>query len=113
MEMPLARAAKRGCTFIFVPTMLQLPPFEPRDSIYWRIRGPEVAADPASARPNPSKIVFLPRRITFSGMSWYFVFTMNSETYLVRPGAFASSCEGAGKASARAGFMARDRKSVV
>src|ERR1700720_2242599 len=31
--------------------------------------------------------------ITFSGMSSYLVFTINSETYLVRPGAFGNSSD--------------------
>src|SRR5271168_5120033 len=53
--------------------------------------GPMLEADPASARPNPSKIVFLPTAITFSGMSSYFTFTINSETYLVSPGAAGKS----------------------
>ena len=98
--MPLASAAKRGWTFIFVPMMLEFPPQGPSDSMYCRMIGPAVEADPASARPNPSKIVFLPRAITFSGMSSYFVFTINSETYLVSPGALANSSAGFAKASA-------------
>src|ERR1700732_205075 len=100
MEIPLASAAKRGWTFIFVPMMLELPPHGPSDSMYWRMRGPAVEADPARARPNPSKIVFLPRTITFSGMSSYFVLTINSETYLVSPGALGNSSAGLAKASA-------------
>src|SRR5260370_459878 len=91
MEMPLARAAKRGWTFIFVPITLELPLQAPSDSMYCRMRGPAVEADPASARPNPSRIVFLPRAITLSGMSSYLVFTINSETYLVSPGALGNS----------------------
>src|SRR4029077_5494785 len=81
--------------------MLELPPQGPSDSMYCRMRGPAVEADPASARPNPSKIVFLPRTITFSGMSSYFVFTINSQTYLVSPGALGNSS--AGMANAPAG----------
>ena len=100
MDTPLARAAKRGCTFIFVPMMLELPPHGPSDSMYCRMRGPAVEADPASAKPNPSRIVFLPSAITLSGMSSYFVFTINSETYLVSPGALANSSAGFGEASA-------------
>src|ERR1700722_17521283 len=101
MEMPLASAAKRGCTFIFVPITEELPPQGPSDSMYCRIRGPAVEADSASASPNPSKIVFLPRAITFSGMSSYFVLTMNSETYLVSPGDLGNSSAEFAKASAR------------
>src|SRR5580693_3513555 len=80
---------------------LELPPHGPSDSMYCRMRGPAVEADPASARPNPSRIVFLPRAITFSGMSSYFVFTINSETYLVSPGALGNSSAGLAKASTR------------
>src|ERR1700674_347739 len=100
MEMPLASAAKRGWTFIFVPMTIEFPPQGPSDSMYCRMRGPAVEADPASARPKPSKIVFLPRTITFSGMSSYFVFTINSETYLVTPGALGKSSAGFANASA-------------
>src|ERR1700676_452 len=101
MEIPLASAAKRGWTFILVPITVEFPPQGPSDSIYFGMTGPAVEAEPASARPNPSRIVFLPRAITLSGMSSYFVFTINSETYLVRPGAFGNSSAGFGKASAR------------
>src|SRR5882672_6289689 len=86
MEMPLASAAKRGWTFIFVPMMLAFPLAHPSVSIYCRMRGPITEADPASDNPNPSRIVFFPSATTFSGMSSYFAFTINSETYLVRPG---------------------------
>src|ERR1700680_1482393 len=80
---------------------LEFPPQGPSDSIYCRMGGPAVEADPASASPNPSKIVFLPRAITFSGMSSYFTFTINSETYLVSPGAFGNFSAGIDKASGR------------
>src|SRR5579872_709620 len=81
--------------------MLEPPPHGPSDSIYLRITGPAVDAEPASARPNPSRMVFLPRAITFSGMSSYLVLTINSETYFVRPGALASSSAGAERAASR------------
>src|SRR5579872_5505046 len=80
--------------------MLAAPPHGPSDSMYLRITGPAVDADPASARPNPSRMVFFPRAITFSGMSSYFVFTINSETYFVRPGALANSSAGFGGGTA-------------
>ena len=75
--------------------------------MYCRMRGPAVDADPARARPKPSKIVFLPRAITFSGMSSYFVFTINSETYFVSPGALANSSTGADPAKASVGPLRR------
>src|ERR1700688_5330229 len=101
MEIPLASAAKRGCIFILVRITVKSPPQGPSDSIYFRMTGPAVEAEPASARPNPSRIVFLPRAITLSGMSSYFVLTINSETYFVSPGALGNSSAGFGKASAR------------
>src|SRR5437879_4502679 len=94
MEMPLASAAKRGWTFIFVPMMLAFPLEHPSVSIYCRMRGPMTEADPASDNPNPSRIVFFPMARTFSGMSSYFAFTINSETYLVSPGVFGNSSAG-------------------
>src|SRR6266513_4276181 len=101
MEMPLASAANRGWTLIFVPMMLAITLEHPSVSMYCRMRGPMTEADPASDRPNPSKIVFFPSVRTFSGMSSYFAFTINSETYLVRPGAFGNSSAGLADASNR------------
>src|SRR6266850_1501286 len=101
MEMPLASAAKRGWTFIFVPMMLAIPLEHPSVSIYCRMRGPITEADPASDNPNPSSIVFFPSATTFSGMSSYFAFTINSETYLVRPGVFGNSSAGLAETSNR------------
>ena len=57
-----------------------LPAHGPRASMYSFISGASVETDPASARPKPSSIDFLPRAITSSGMSSYRVLTMNSET---------------------------------
>src|SRR6266446_5919166 len=57
--------------------------------------------EPASARPNPSRMDFLPKSSTSAGMSSYFVLTMNSATYLVSPGAFGNSAGGPGEAYAR------------
>src|SRR5690242_2139492 len=71
--------------------MLAFPPVHPSVSMYRRMWGPDSAAEPASDRPNPSKIVFFPMAITLSGMSSYFVFTINPATYLVSPGALGSS----------------------
>src|SRR5712691_8366315 len=58
-------------------------------------------AEPASARPKPSKMDFLPKSSTSAGMSSYFVLTINSATYLVRPGAFGNSAAGPGDAYTR------------
>src|SRR4051812_840614 len=57
-----------------------------------------VEADPASARPKPSRMDFLPSSMTSGGMSEYFVPTMNSATDFVSPGAFGNSAAGAGSA---------------
>src|ERR1700739_641584 len=70
------------------------PAHGPSDSMYCRMRGPAVEADPASARPKPSRMVFFPSSMTCSGTSSYVVCTMNSETYLVSPGALGNSSTG-------------------
>src|SRR6266436_9400441 len=57
--------------------------------------------EPASARPKPSKMDFLPKSSTSAGISSYFVLTMKSATYLVRPGAFGNSAAGPGDAYTR------------
>src|SRR4051794_38458318 len=71
---------------------------DPNDFTYWRTIGPMLEADPASARPKPSRMDFLPSSMTFGGMSEYFVPTMNSATDFVSPGAFGNSAAGAGSA---------------
>src|SRR4029077_5591444 len=76
-------------------------------SAYFRAIGPITDADPASAKPKPSRIDFLPSSITSAGISSYFVWTMNSATDLVSPGAFGNSAAGAGAASARRLVSAR------
>src|SRR5471032_1060391 len=85
METPLAKAAKRGGIFRFVPMMLAFQ-LQPRDCRYLRTSGAMPETEPASASPNPSRIDFLPSSRTFSGMSGYCVSTMNPATYFVRPG---------------------------
>src|SRR6185437_12524561 len=71
--------------------MLALPGARPSDSMYLRTIGPLSETDPASARPKPSRMVFLPSSITLAGMSSYFVLTTNSATYFVRPGDLGNS----------------------
>jgi hypothetical protein len=66
---------------------------------YCRTSGPMTEADPASARPKPSRMDFLPRSMTSGGMSENFVLTMNSATDFVSPGAFGNSAAGAGAAA--------------
>src|ERR1700732_4345047 len=63
--------------------------------------GAMVDPEPASARPKPSRMDFLPRSSTPAGISSYFVLTMNSATYLVSPGAFGNSAAGVGDAYTR------------
>src|ERR1700692_1934131 len=96
MDTPFTKAAKRGWAFIAVPITLARISLNPKDSAYFRAIGPITDADPASANPNPSRIDFLPNSITSAGMSSYFVWTINSATDLVSPGAFGNS--GAGEA---------------
>src|SRR5258708_16546062 len=57
--------------------------------------GPVCGRDPASAKPNPSRIDFLPSSMTSPGISSYFVETTNLPTYSVRPGALGKSFRGA------------------
>ena len=56
-----------------------------------RTSGPISEAEPASAKPKPSSMRLLAKIEHVGGMSSYFVFTINSETYLVRPGALGNS----------------------
>src|SRR5215469_5808389 len=101
METPLAKAANRGTVLMEVPITLAFPcPREtPRFSRYSRTKGPISEADPANARPNPSSMDFLPSSRTSRGISSYFVPTINSETYLVRPGAFGKALSEHGAAA--------------
>src|SRR5882762_4048104 len=100
METPLANAAKRVWAFIPVPIMLAFTSPNPSDCTYWRTSGPITEPEPASAKPKPSKMDFLPKSRTSAGMSSYFVLTMNSATYLVSPGALGNSAAGPGEAYA-------------
>src|SRR5260370_2062175 len=52
---------------------------------------PVCARDPASARPRPSRMDFLPSSMTSSGISSYFVEATNLPTYSVKPGALGKS----------------------
>src|SRR5690348_6222229 len=97
METPFAKAANRAGDFIFEPITEALP-LAPRPCRYWRTRGAMTEAEPARAKPKPSRMDLRPNSITSAGMSAYFVFTMNSETYLVSPGALG---KGALSAAAR------------
>src|SRR5579863_515488 len=107
MDTPFKKAANRGWAFIPVPITLARSSPNPKDCAYLRAIGPIPDAEPASASPNPSRIDFLPSSITSAGMSSYFVFTMNSATDLVRPGAFGNSIAGAGEAFTRLFVNAR------
>src|SRR5580700_3874990 len=78
MDTPFTKAARRGWAFIPVPiTLARISPV-PNDSAYFRAIGPITEADPASAKPKPSRIDFLPSSITSAGMSSYFELTINS-----------------------------------
>src|SRR5436309_14803268 len=70
--------------------MLDFEPGATNFSTYWRISGPIGETEPARARPKPSRMDFRPNASTSSGMSWYFVLTMKSQTYFVSPGTFGN-----------------------
>src|SRR5580693_327628 len=101
MDTPFTKAARRGWAFIPVPITLARISLAPNDSAYFRAIGPITEADPASAKPKPSRIDFLPSSITSAGMSSYFELTINSATDLVSPGALGNSAAGAGEAATR------------
>src|ERR1700692_2166496 len=93
MDTPLAKAANRGAVLNLVPMMLAFPLQIPSDSTYFLTSDDASEIDPASASPKPSRIDFLPSAKSSSGISSYFVFTINSETYCVTRGACSDSSE--------------------
>src|SRR5579864_1397672 len=94
MEMPFTSAANRAEVLCAVPTIVALPAQAPDCSTNFREIGPLSAREPARAKPNPSRMDFLPSSITLSGMSSYFVLITKSPTCLVRPGVFGKSPSG-------------------
>src|ERR1700722_2520727 len=90
METPFAKAANRAGPFMPEPIIAALP-LTPSPCRYCRTRGAITDAEPASARPKPSRMDFRPNSKTSLGISPYFVFTINSETYFVRPGALGKA----------------------
>src|SRR5260370_23132328 len=95
MDTPFTKAAKRGEVFFEEPMMEDFPPQIPSCSRYARQILPVCARDPASAKPNPSRIDFLPSSMASPGISSYFVEATNLPTYSVRPGALGKSFRGA------------------
>src|SRR6266481_9077833 len=91
MDTPFTKAAKRGEVFFEEPIMVAFPPETPRCTTYSLQIGPVCARDPASARPKPSRMDFLPSSMTSSGISSYFVEATNLLTYSVKPGALGKS----------------------
>src|SRR2546426_11366652 len=91
MDTPFTKAAKRGEAFTEEPMMEAFPSQLPRCSTYARQIVPVCARDPASARPNPSRIDFFPSSMTSSGISSYFVEAINFPTYSVKVGALGKS----------------------
>src|ERR1700730_16811219 len=83
--------APLGARAIIVPDFVSP---NPTPCTYRRTSGAIVEAAPASASPNPSSIDFFPKSSTSPGISWYFVFTINSATYFVSPGALGNSAAG-------------------
>src|SRR5260370_5530348 len=94
MDTPFTKAAKRGEVFFEEPMMEDFPPQIPSCSRYARQIVPVCDRDPASAKPNPSRIDFLPSSMTSPGISSYFVEATNLPTYSVRPGALGKSFRG-------------------
>src|SRR5713226_9574836 len=91
MDTPFTNAAKRGEVFFEEPMMDDFPSQIPSCSRYSRQIVPVCARDPASARPRPSRMDFLPSSMTSSGISSYFVEATNLPTYSVKPGALGKS----------------------
>src|SRR5580692_479990 len=85
MEIPFTNAAKRGADFSPVPIRVAFASQIPKDCTYWRLIGPDCATEPASARPNPSRMDFLPMAKTSAGISSKRVLRTKSTTYWVRP----------------------------
>ena len=71
--------------------MVAFPPETPRCTTYSLQIGPVCARDPASARPKPSRMDFLPSSMTSPGISSYFVEATNLLTYSVKPRALGKS----------------------
>src|SRR5882724_263658 len=91
MDTPFTKAAKRGEVFFEEPIMVAFPPETPRCTTYSLQIGPVCARDPASARPKPSRMDFLPSSMTSPGISSYFVEATNLLTYSVKPRALGKS----------------------
>src|SRR5438309_3547192 len=98
MDTPFTNAAKRGEVFFEEPMMEDFPSQTRSCSRYSRQIVPVCARDPASARPKPSRIDFLPSSMTSSGISSYFAEATNLPTYSVNPGALGKSLPGASPA---------------
>src|ERR1700693_1340787 len=95
MEMPFTSAAKRAEVFCAVPMTVATPLQPPDRSTNLREMGPLSAREPAKARPNPSRMDFLPSSITSDGMFSYRVSSTKFPTYFVRPGVLGNSpCPG-------------------
>src|SRR5437879_793559 len=98
MDTPFTKAAKRGEVFFEEPMMEDFPSQTPSCSMYSRQIVPVCERDPASARPKPSRMDFLPSSMTPSGISSYFVEATNLPTYSVKRGALGKSLPGASPA---------------
>src|SRR5258708_32272948 len=96
--MPFSSAAKRGEVFCAEPMMVAFPLHTPICSTYLREIEPLSPREPARANPRPSRIDFLPRSITCSGISSYDVVLTNLTTYAVRPGGVGEAAASAGPA---------------
>src|SRR5437879_11883619 len=91
MDTPFTNAAKRGEVFMEEPMIEDFPSQIPSCPRYSRQMDPVCARDPASARPKPSRMDFLPSSMTSPGISSYFVEATNLLTYYVKPRALGKS----------------------
>src|SRR5437667_666514 len=98
MDTPFTNAAKRGEVFMEEPMIEDFPSQMPSCPRYSRQMDPVCARDPASARPKPSRMDFLPSSMTPSGISSYLVEATNWPTYSVKPGALGNSLPGTPRA---------------
>src|SRR6267154_2722841 len=89
--MPLTKAAKRAEVFCAVPITVAAPVRTPDCSMNFLEIGPLSAREPANAKPNPSRMDFLPSSTTSSGMSSYLLCCTKVPTYFVIPGLLGNS----------------------
>src|SRR5262249_55044742 len=73
------------------PMIVASPRDSPSDCTYARLSRPVSATEPERASPSPSRIDFLPRSITSSGISRNVVLIMKAATSWVMPSGFGGA----------------------